>query len=89
MPPKTKNAKVAKEGKITKKKIPHAAPDHSDMDWTSGDENGSSVKNLLTSMSTMLTALMDRVDVLDQCSHGMPKEDSGVPRCATCLSCCL
>ena len=65
MPPKTKNAKVAKKGKATKKKIPGAAPAHSDMVWTSRNEDGPSVKNLMTNMSSMLIALTGTVDGLD------------------------
>ena len=62
MPPVTKSGKVAKKGKAMKKKTSQAAPAHIDMDWTSGDEDGLSVRNLLTNMSTMLVALTFRVN---------------------------
>ena len=81
MPPKTKNVKVTKKGKLAKKRIPCAVPDHSDMDWTSGDEEGASIKSLLTNMSTMLTALTSRVDGHDPATGhpGRTVESQGVP----------
>ena len=67
MPHKTKATKNTKKGKVVKKHAPLAAPVHLDMDWMSGgkEEEEASVKSLISNMSSMLMALMARVDGMD------------------------
>ena len=65
MRPEMKSAKLTNKGKLTKKRIPQAAPAHMEMGWTSWDEDAASVKTLLTKLSTIVAALTARVDGLD------------------------
>ena len=67
MPPNNKaTPKSGKKGKTLKKRVPAVASTHSDTEGTSGGEGeGVSVKDLLSSMTTMMAALHTRMDAME------------------------